>query len=106
MKRQIWSMEGITPKRTLAYIQAVARASKYEGTFKTQTAALAWARENARSMIMALGGTKALTLALRTLGIEIPISGLLSDFMSGVFLKEDTEKSLKIVQKYIELYGY
>ncbi|MBD5134704.1 MAG: hypothetical protein HDT39_01885 [Lachnospiraceae bacterium] len=50
----------------------------------------------------------ALTVTVRTLGIEIPTSGLLSDFVSGVFLKEDedTENSLKIVQKYIEQYGY
>ena len=59
-------------------------------------------------MIMSLGGKSALTVTMRMLGLEIPTSGLLSDFVSGVFLKEDedTENSLKIVQKYIEQYGY
>lgn len=106
MLRKIWREAGIRPKNTLAYIQGVAKASGSKDIFATQSEALAWARQNARSMVMSLGGTSALTVALRTLGVEIPTSGLMSNFCSGVFLKEDTENSLEIVQKYIVQYGY
>ena len=60
----------------------------------------------AKSMVMSLGGKNALTVMLRTLVVEIPTSGLMSNFSSGVFLKEDTENSLEITQKYIAQYGY
>lgn len=98
----------INSNKVERYIRNVAKDCGYKGTLATRAEALAWARENARSMIMSLGGKSALTVTVRTLGLEIPTSGLLSDFVSGVFLKEDenTENSLKIVQKYIEQYGY
>lgn len=106
MLREIWRKAGIRPKNTVDYIQAAAKASGSKEIFATQSAALAWARENPRSMVMSLGGTNALTVTLRTLGVEIPTSGLMSNFCSGVFLKEDTENSLEITQKYIAQYGY
>lgn len=98
----------INSNKVERYISNVAKACGYKGTLATRAEALAWARENARSMIMSLGGKSTLMVTVRTLGIEIPTSGLLSDFVSGVFLKENenTENSLKIVQKYIEQYGY
>lgn len=106
MLRKIWSSAGIRPKRTLAYIQEVANKSGSQEVLTTQSEALAWARENARSMVMSLGGKDALTVTLRTLGIEIPTSELMSNFASGVLFKEDTENSLEITQKYITQYGY
>lgn len=106
MLREIWRNAGIRPKNTLAYIQEVAKKSGSQAVLTTESAALAWARENARSMVMSLGGKNALTITLRTLGVEIPTSGLMSNFSSGVFLKEDTENSLEITQKYIAQYGY
>lgn len=98
----------INSNKVERYISNVAKACGYKGTFATRAEALTWARENARSMIMSLGGKSALTVTVRTFVIELSVSGCLSDFVSGIFLKEDedTENSLKIVQKYIEQYGY
>ena len=52
MLREIWRNAGIRPKNTLAYIQEVAKKSGSQAVLTTESAALAWARENARSMVM------------------------------------------------------
>ena len=75
-KTVLWSYKLFRPKRTLEYIQNVAKNSHSQAVLTTESEALAWARENARSMVMSLGGKNALTVMLRTLGVEIPTSGL------------------------------
>lgn len=45
-------------------------------------------------------------LSVKICIFKVSISGLLSYFLSGVFLQENTENSLKIVQEYIEQYEY